>query len=245
LNANGGRMKRAEVALVLFIGVTAAFGASTTLQAPPATTPAVDLSTPRATLLSVYGAMRAGDAAGVKACLVFDDTEVGEVFNVNVEQVCAPLRLMHAMEGKFGEAGRKPFDTSVEKSIDEMLVRAGKVDIREEGDTAVVGEKAKVNPNAETELSGVMLKRDAGGKWRIEASTFPESGGEVSPEQLKLMKSMRDATVSAYDETMARLERGDFHSADEAYAAYQKLLHSTARAAVKGPESVATTREGK
>ncbi|HUO09134.1 MAG TPA: hypothetical protein VM008_12580 [Phycisphaerae bacterium] len=241
-------MRATPVGVFILFAAAIASAAPATLPAGSATKPGVDLSSPRATLLSVYTAMRAGDVAGVKACLVFDDAEVGEVFELNVAQVCAPLRLMHAMEGKFGEAGRKPFDTSVEKSIDEMLVRAGKVDIHVEGDTAVVGEKAKVNPNAETELSGVMLRRDAGvagEEWRIVASTFPESGGEVTPGQLKLMKSMRDATVSACEETMARLERGEFHSADEAYAAYQKLVHSTARAAVKGPENPATTREGK
>ena len=62
---------------------------------------------------------------------------------------------------------------------------------------------------------------------------LPDSGGEVSPGQLALMKSMRDAVVSACDQTILRMERGEFHSADEASAAYQALLQPTAREAAK------------
>ena len=205
------------------------------------TRPAVDLSSPRGTLMSVYTAMQAGDVRGVTACLEFAEPEEREVFEVNASQVAGPLRLLHAMEGKFGDAGKKPFDGSMEKSISEMLARAKGAEISVNGETAVVSEKAARNPNAETELSGVTLKKNAGGEWKIVASTFPDSGGEVSPRQLALMKSMRDAVVSACDQTIARVERGEFHSAEEAFAAYQGLLQPTAREAVRNG-SPATTR---
>jgi ketosteroid isomerase-like protein len=205
-----------------------------------ATKPAADLSSPRGTLVSVYTAMQAGDVQGVMNCLEFAEAEEREVFEVNASQVAAPLRLQHAMEAKFGDAGKKPFDGSVEKSIGEMLERAKHVDINVNGDTAVVGQKAEKNPNAETELSGVTLKKNAKGEWRIVASTFPDNGGEVTPKQLALMKSMRDAVVSACDQTILRVERGEFKTADEAFAGYQGLLQPTAREAVKN--GTATTR---
>jgi hypothetical protein len=206
-----------------------------------ATKPAVDLSSPRGTLVSVYTAMQAGDVQGVLSCLDFAEAEEREVFEVNASQVAAPLRLQHAMEGKFGDAGKKPFDASVEKSIGEMLERAKRVDISLNGETAVVGQKAEKNPNAETELSGVTLKKNAKGEWKIVASTFPDNGGEVTPKQLALMKSMRDAVVSACDQTILRVERGEFKTAEEAFAAYQGLLQPTAREAVKNG-TPATTR---
>jgi hypothetical protein len=213
-------------------------GATCARGAGSATRPAVDLSSPRGTLVSVYTAMQAGDVEGVVSCLQFAEAEEREVFEVNTAQVCAPLRLLHAMEGKFGEAGRKLFDASVEKSIEEALARAKRVEISVKGETAVVGEKAEKNPNAETELSGVALKKNGKGEWKIVATTFPDNGGEVSPKQLALMKSMRDAIVSACDQTIVRVERGEFKTAEEAFAAYQALLQPTAWDAVK---SAATT----
>ncbi len=193
-------------------------------QSAPATRPALDLSSPRSTLLAIYASMRAGDIHSVKSCLIFEDPAAADVFEANAAQVCAPLRLMHAMEKRFGDAARKPFDLSVEKSIDEAIARVKRADIQETGDTAVVAErKAAVNPDAETELGGVTLKK-ANGEWKVVASTFPESGGDVSPKELALMHSLRDALVTAVETTVARIERGDFRSADDAYGAYQALL---------------------
>ncbi len=231
---------KAATAIFLMAGLGGvAVGATAPAAPATATGPAADLSSPRATLVSVYTAMQAGDVAGVMNCLQFAEPEEREVFEVNLSQVAAPLRLLHAMEGKFGDAGKKPFDLSVEKSIDEVMGRVKTAEISVNGDTAVVGEKkVQLNPNAETELTGVTLKQNGpagggAGQWKIVASTFPDSGGEVSPQQLALMKSMRDAVVSACDQTILRLERGEFHSADETFAAYQALLQPTAREAAK------------
>ena len=143
------------------------------------TRPAVDLSSPRATLVSVYTAMQAGDGGGGELSAGLRRREEREVFEVNVGQVAGPLRLLHAMEGKFGDAGTEGrLDLSVEKSINEVMGRAKTAEISVNGETAVVQEKkAQLNPNAETELSGVTLKRDGAGQWKIVASTFPDAGG--------------------------------------------------------------------
>src|SRR5579884_1789945 len=178
--------------------------------APASSQPALDFSSPRATLLSAYRAMRAGNAEAVESCMIFTTPQHAEVFDLNMAQLCAPLRLMHAMEARFGPAARKPFDTSIEKSIDVLLAHAASVEISQDDDnTAVVGEKkAEINPNAETELTGITLKRDGPGKpWKIVASTFPDAGGQMSPRQLDLMRSLRDAIVNAADKTIDRLNR--------------------------------------
>lgn len=217
----------------LFVWGWVLLTAAAFLRAASSTQPAADLSSPRSALLTVYSAMRAGDIETVKSCLIFEDAAAADVFDANVAQVCAPLRLMHAMEGRFGEAAKKPFDASVVKSIDAAIERVKRAEIAVTGETAVVAEKkAAVNPDAETELSGVTLKK-IGGKWKVVASTFPESGGEVSRKQLALMRSLRDAVVAACQTTVVRVERGDFGSADEAYAAYQALLQPSASEAAK------------
>src|ERR1700744_993333 len=98
---------KAATAILLMAGL-GGFAVGAIAPAAPATAtapspgPAADLSSPRASLVSVYAAMRAGDVAGVMNCLQFAEPEEREVFEVNLSQVAAPLRLLHAMEGKFG-----------------------------------------------------------------------------------------------------------------------------------------------
>src|SRR5271155_1884977 len=128
-------MKATKIGTFFLFAASVAAATASTAVPPPAsaTQPVPDLSSPRAALLAVYTAMRAGDVMTLKSCMIFGDTDEAEVFDIGVTQVCAPLRLMHAMEAKFGEAGRKPFDTSVEKSIDEMIARAKTAEISVDG----------------------------------------------------------------------------------------------------------------
>src|SRR5437016_3979033 len=147
-------MRRIAVIFVVLLG---AVGATTS---QPATAPA-DLSSPRATLLSIYAAMSAGDIAAIKSCLIFEDAQEAEIYDISLTQLYAPLRLKRAMAARFGEAGAKPFGESpLEKSIGNSLEKARIAEIEIDGERAVVEpKKAATNPNAEGELSGVTLKR--------------------------------------------------------------------------------------
>lgn len=200
----------------------------------PETLPALDMSSPKATLASVYGAMRRGDVAAIKQCMIFEGAQEAELFDIELTRVWGPLKLMRAMQARFGDAAKKPFGGgALEQQVDEMVARLDKVEIAISGDTATLGEKkAAVNPDAETELTGVTLKKQDG-RWRVVAESFSDIGSDVKPEQLQMMRALRDAVAQACAKTSARLQAGEFKAVDEAYGAYQAALQQAARAAGK------------
>jgi hypothetical protein len=187
-----------------------------------------DLSSPRLALTSLYTAMRNGDIAAAGECMLFQDQRHAETFELSLAQVWGPMRLMRAMETRFGqEAGRKPFaNASLQKSVDDLLEKVKHVEFQIDGATATVSEnKAAINPSAENELTGITLQR-TGNSWKIVAATFSDASSDVPPAQLDMMRSMRTALERACDGTLARLARGDFKTADQAYADYQARLKS-------------------
>ncbi len=196
-----------------------------------------DLTSPKSALASAYAALKAGDVPAAKSCFVFKDATEADLFDVTYTQLYGPLKLMHAMEAKFGPSARKPFaNAPLEKGIDDLLekVKAAEIDIDASGAAAVVADKkAAINPNAESELTGIAFKRDAGG-WKIVAATFFEAtggGGDMPPAQLRFMRTLRDHIAAACDATAARLAKGDFKTAEEAYADYQSRAQAGLQAA--------------
>jgi hypothetical protein len=205
---------------------------------PVATAPAgaaharPDLSSPKATLTTLYTALRAGDIAAAKACMLFADARQAELLDLSLTQVWGPLKLMHAMEARFGEPGRRPFaNATQEKAADALLERIRQADVTVTGDTAAVAQKkAAVNPSAENELTGVTLKKDDGG-WKVVAATFSDAASDVPASQLQMMRRLHEASLAASATTLDRLARGEFATADEAFAAYQARLQQGAAAA--------------
>jgi hypothetical protein len=196
-----------------------------------------DLSSPNAALASAYAALKAGDIAAAKSCFVFKDVGEAELFDIAYTQLYAPLKLMHAMEAKFGPAGRKPFaNAPLEKGIDDLLEKSKAVEIAVDASgtsATVVDKKAAVNPNAESELTGITFKKQ-GNQWKIVAGTFFEStggAGDMPAAQLKFMRTLRDQIVAACDATAARLAKGDFKTAEEAYVDYQARAQAGLQAA--------------
>ena len=218
-------------------------------QTVPATTTAAtqpagpDLSSPKATLNSVYAALKAGDVAVAKACLLYKSPAQAELFDISFTQLYAPMKLMHAMEARFGEAARRPFGNGpLEKSLDQLLEKTKNAEIDTQGDQAVVTDhRAAINPSAESELTGITFKKD-GSQWKIVAGTFSEAGStaEMPPAQLPFMRAMRDGIAAACDATSARLAAGEFKTPEEAYADYQARVQNATRAA-----AAAATQKGR
>src|ERR1051326_1804046 len=142
---------------------------------PPASPPSTqsDLPSPQAALTRVYESLRAGDLASAKACLIFSDAAQEELFDLTYTPTYAPLKLMRALEARFGAAGKKPFASEpLEKSLDALIQKVKTADIDVQGDKAiVVNKKAQVNPNAENELSGIAFKKEQG-QWTVIAGTL-------------------------------------------------------------------------
>jgi hypothetical protein len=220
---------RITLTLILLCSFTAAMPAGETAPATQSET-VVDLSSPKAALLSVYGALRAGDIAAARRCMLFADAAQAENFAIAVTELWAPLSVMHAMEARFGAGSRKLFSAaSLEKTADQAVdeINGARIDVT--GNTAVVSEQsALVDPLAENQVTGITLK-EHNRHWRIVASTFPEMSGEIPAAQLSAMRAQKDAVAAACKNILARLSKGEFQSADEAYAAYLSLAHSPAR----------------
>jgi hypothetical protein len=200
--------------------------------AQPATTnaPKPDLSSPRATLLSAYTAIHDGDIPSAKACMLFHDPDQAEHFELNLTQTFGPFRLMRAMEARFGEAGRAPFaNATLDKNVDHLLSLARDADFQLDGNTAtVINKKAQVNPSAETEITGITLEKQPGSPetWKIQAASFSDYTSDIPTTQLPLLRTLRNAILSSVDATIARMNRGDFQSPDEAYAAYLSCVRA-------------------
>ena len=210
--------------------------------AQTATTQAkADLSSPKAALASAClmqapeGGRRSGKMR--KICFLFKDSGEAELFDLAYTQLYRPLGLMHAMEAKFGPAGRKPFaNAALEKGMEDLLEKIKTAEITVDGagtSASVADKKAAVNPSAESELTGIAFKKD-GNDWKIVAATFFEStggAGAMPPAELKFMRTLRDQIAAACDATTARLAKGDFKTAEEAYADYAARTQAALQAA--------------
>ena len=207
-------------------------------QTQPATVaaPGPDLSSPKSAILSLYAALRAGDLVSAKKCFHFADAQQAETFELTATPLWAPLRLMHALQARYGDAANKLFSAaSLEKTVDKAIEDLNHAEIAINGDKAVIAEKkAAGDPAAETEVTGITLTKQ-NDQWLIVAATFPDISAEIPPAQLPVMRTMRDAVNGACQNILERLSRDEFKTAQEAYAAYQSQVQQ----AVK---SAATTR---
>jgi hypothetical protein len=193
---------------------------------------APDLSSPKSTLLSLYAALKAGDLPTAKRCFHFADAQQAETFELTATPLWRPLRLMHALHARFGDSADKLFSAaSLEKTVDKAVADLNRAEITVNGDKAVVAEaKAAVDPAAETEVTGITLKKE-NDHWLVVAATFPDISAEIPPAQLPVMRTMRDAVNAACQTTLDRLAKGDFKSAAEAYTAYQSQVQQTVKSA--------------
>jgi hypothetical protein len=195
----------------------------------------IDLSSPRATLITLYTAMRNGDAATARACMHFADPKQAELFDLNFTQMYGPMRLLRAMEAQFGEAGKKPFaNAALERPVDRTLERLKTAEFDIQGDKAKASEKkSAVNPSAENELTGVQLLKENDG-WKVVAGTLSDLASDLPDNQQRLMRVLKAAVDTACGETIARMHRGELATPAAAYADYQARIQSATQAAARG-----------
>jgi hypothetical protein len=202
----------------------------------PATKAGADFSNPRSTLTALYTSLRAGDVAGAMHAMEFADEKEAARVRMTLTTSWAPVGLMHAIEARFGEGTRRLFsNATLVKAADEALEKVETADISLKGDMAVVGEKrAAIDPNAETEVTGVRLHKTGEG-WKVVAASFQDVASEVPANQLPTMQAMSEAIARASVAVKKRVEAGEFASAEEAYKAYQGMLSATERSQVPPP----------
>lgn len=213
---------------------------STSPDGTPAAGAKVDLSSPKSALTSLYTAMRNGDVMAAKSCMHFADARQAELFELNFVQMWGPLRLMRAMEAKFGEAGKKPFaNAALEKPVDHVLDRLKTIEFEVQGNQARLSEKkAEVNPSAENELTGIVLIKE-GEQWKVMAGTLSDLASDMPADQVQTMRILAHAVEVACAQTITQLERGQFATPQQAYADYQARVQAATHAAA---EASAATR---
>lgn len=190
---------------------------------------APDRSEPRKTLATLYASMRAGDVEQIIACFAFKDAEQQDVATALLTQRWSGRQVLAVAVGKFGEEARKAFGTEAQdRELAEAAARVARVAITVDGDRAVVGKK--VNPNEETELTGVILQK-VGNDWKIAAETFNDIAAPVRPRELALMKALAQATRATTEQMVAQIRAGMYQSAQQAADAYTAHLQEAARKA--------------
>jgi hypothetical protein len=158
-----------------------------------------DLSTPTAAV-KVYGqAMREGDAATARRAVTNVDPKVIDAL---AALGASRRRAMEAAVAKFGDDGKTvaggsalPYGEEFDKMLDEA-------DVKIDGDTATVTQKAK-------DAVPIALKRE-GGDWKIDYSDLTKRGDLIQ------MLPVMGAIAVANDELADEIKAGKYASVAEA-----------------------------
>jgi hypothetical protein len=167
--------------------------------------------------------------------MLFASPAQAEAFEITNTHLWGPLALMHAMQARFGDSAKQLFSAaSLEKTADQAAEEVNRCSVEINGDSASLSDKkASVDPARETQVSGITLKKQ-GEQWKVVASSFPEMPGEIPPRQLPMMRAMANGVITASQAIAARIAKGEFKTADEAYQAYQVVLQQASRPALTG-----------
>ncbi|GEM_PF-5745891 len=233
MDLGSGKMQVQRLAAAICLALAGMLYAQTTASTASAPV-APNMSSPKATLLSIYASMRNGDVSSIQQCMIFEDADEAEMFNISLTKEWAPVKVMRAMQAKYGDGALALFGgTAIERQIDDAVTHLDKIEITINGDVATLSDKkAAVNPNAETELDGVTLKKIEN-HWKVMAGTFSDIGSAVKPEQVKMLRATRDATAKACDDIVTRVNAGEFPTLEKAWSAYQAHLAEAIRTATQ------------
>ena len=201
------------LAAVWFGGVCAhgADRAPAATQPGPTTAPTVDLSTPKAALLSYHRAMQYGDVAGVKASVVVEPE--GEPVLEAITNWQGALRVLKEVgRQRFGDAA-KVFDDPVAAVTEADLAKLTPV---------VHGDEATVALGAG---KPTMKLARAGGQWRLDVRGLSEGG------MGKLVAKIMNAKAPVARKVTEELRSGRYATALEANRSYRERLAAAERAA--------------
>ena len=195
---------------------------------------AAEAGDPRKTLLAVYEALGGGDVAAAVGGFTFRDKQEEETATLNLAQKWGGRKVVAAAVARWGDEARKAFGSeSQDTHLADLTAYASCAEITVEGDVATVGKKREANPNAETELSGVQLKK-VGESWKIVAETFSDIASDVRPRERALMKAMQEGAEKIGAQIIVEIGAGKFATAQAAYDAYAARLQEAVRAGAAG-----------
>ena len=167
-----------------------------------------DLSSPQATVKSYVAAMKAGDAAGMKATITGGDPQVVDAL-VNAQ--VSRKKLEDAAVAKFGEEGRSMASGGDSHANYDKLEDA---EVKQDGDSATVTPKDHSLPGG-----GVVLKK-VNGDWKIDMSATP------GMDQMTAMLPMLSKMSAMNDELTGEISAGKYKSVADAKAAQSQKMMS-------------------
>jgi len=192
----------------------------------------VDVSEPRATMMSMVNAMREGDAAALKKTVDLRDERTEEFFDAIAPLIASSGKLATVMEDKFGDAPAMQGQGMTPKTYREILDAS---EVETEGDSATI----KINQEAVPEeyrqqfqqmgqagMPDIELVK-ADGDWLlrpkaigIEAAMMQQFQGPQKEQMQSMFSAMADATR----QVTSQVEAGDFESAQQAQQALQQQM---------------------
>jgi hypothetical protein len=191
--------------------------------APAATSPAQDLSSPKAAAKSLFNAISTGDRDGIRAALYAAGSAQAELADAMADFIAANKRLGDAARAKFGKAG-DPIGRGMLDPAD--LARLDAATVKENGDAATIEVPSQPRP---------MSFRKQDGQWKLVVTDF----GGAQPQNIQRQTKLVSMMAQAVEDSAQDITAGKFATPDAAVAAIQSRLHGVMLAMTHPP---ATTR---
>lgn len=183
----------------------------------PALAVDVDLSSPKATVMTLAKAMQEGDAGAAKAAIHGDEQQL-KAIDVMMRMVTGMQRMEKAARDKYGEEVVEETATGLAAVVEQT----DKAEVEITDDTAVVSVPQPVEEGQDPATAGppqqLQLKK-VGDDWKIDASAL--MNGEIpNDEQLQAIGNIAGAAEAVAKE----IEEGKYDTYEAAKAAYQQRM---------------------
>jgi hypothetical protein len=206
--------RRMSVALLLMVGSIVRADAPTTRHV------AVDLTTPKAAVRTMFAAVETADSSALRNSFFASTDTERDLVTAYAELIVAARHLRDAARDKFAPDNAAPPNPAMIRDgslpggpgpEDEQEIARATVQIH--GDTATVQ-----LPNRPT----LIELRQTDGQWRIDLADY----AAVQPAQLTEQAEVNHDLAAALDEASEEITAGKYASAQEAESAIQQKIHA-------------------
>lgn len=197
-------------------------------QTRPTTAPAIDASTPRATLRALSLAMRDGDVATITHLFLAATPSEEQMVKADAQMAAALADLRRAAVAAFGVDGAKIVTGDTAAGSAESLARIEAADINATGDTATVSYR-------DERQSPFVLKK-VGSEWKVPVSELGKPLEKSALDQRLADLAIQTAVVR---QIVTRIDQHKFVRAEEAREAWQTgiLQAATSQPAATQPRT--------
>lgn len=196
----------------------------------PATTPAIDASTPKAALRSLSIAMRDGDALTIKHLFLAASSAEEKMVDADAQMAAALAELRRAAVAAFGEAKAMTVTGDTAAGSAESLARIDAADVTAAGDTATVSYR--------DEKQTPFILKKVSGEWKVPVSELGKPLDKAALDQRLSDLSIQTAVVRQIIRGMAAHK---FSTPEQAREAWQSRI---LQAATSQPSATPASPKG-